>query len=60
MKNPFQIPSTPNKPFPPRIFSLETSIVGEAQEQLRSWITMAYSPILRGLHVDKGMVILHL
>ena len=46
--------------FHPKIFSLETTIVGEGQEQLGSWTSMDESSISKGIHVDKGIVILHL
>ena len=38
VKNPFQILFHEIKLFPPKIFSLETTIVGESQETLGSWI----------------------
>ena len=60
MNTPFPIPSHEIEPFPPKIFSLETSIVGKDQEQLGEWIPMVSLPILRGIHVDEGTVMLHL
>ena len=49
--------STQLKPFPRQI-SLQTSIVGEAQELLESGFYMDESSIFRGFELDKGMVIL--
>ena len=60
MNNPFQILCHEIKHFPSKIFSLETTVVGEAQEQIEAWISMDESSIFRGFQLDKGMVIIHL
>ena len=47
------------EPFPSKIFSLETTIVGESQENLGSCISMDESSSFIGFQLDKGMEILH-
>ena len=60
MNNPFPIPSHEIEPSLQKQFSLETSLVVEAQEQILDWILMDFSQSFRYLHVGKVMVILHL
>ena len=46
--------------FPSKIISLQTTIVGEAQELLVSGFSMGESSSFSGFKQKKGMVILHL
>lgn len=54
---PFYNPLTRLKPFFPKILSLETTIVGEAQEQIKDGFYMYESSSLIGFQIDKSMVI---
>ena len=46
--------------FPSKNISLQTTIVGEAQELIGDGFSMDESSCFRGFQLDKGMVILHL
>ena len=45
------------EPFPPKIFSLETSTIVEAQEHLGSWIVIILLSSFIVFQLEKGMVI---
>ena len=59
-EQPISNTSTRIKPLLQKIFSLETTIIGEAQEYIGACMSMYESPIFIYFHVDKGMVSLHL
>ena len=60
MINPFLNQLTCFKLLPPKILSQETTIVGEAQEQIQAEFYRDESSSLIGFKLDKGMAILNL